>query len=130
MDIEIKGLTMEELEYCARMIISEIEEEANKMAQQKSINKNLCDSCITEGCIFQSGTVRNHCDFYKAESEDELKPCPFCDWSASIETFKVRKGYEANVQCDCCLASMATITYDTEEEARQNAIKAWNRRTK
>ena len=30
------------------------------------INKNLCDSCI-----FQSGIVRNHCDFYKAESEDK-----------------------------------------------------------
>lgn len=35
------------------------------------INKNLCDSCITKGCIFQSGIVRNHCDFYKAESEGE-----------------------------------------------------------
>ena len=31
------------------------------------INKSLCDSCITKGCIFQSGIVRNHCDFYKAE---------------------------------------------------------------
>ena len=35
------------------------------------INKNLCDSCITKGCIFQSGIVRNHCDFYKAKSEDK-----------------------------------------------------------
>lgn len=34
------------------------------------INKSLCDSCITKGCIFQSGIVRNHCDFYKAESEE------------------------------------------------------------
>jgi len=33
-------------------------------------NKNLCDSCTTKNCIFQSGIVRNHCDFYKAESED------------------------------------------------------------
>ena len=33
------------------------------------INKNLCDSCINNGCIFQSGIVRNHCDFYMAESE-------------------------------------------------------------
>lgn len=59
---------------------------------------------------------------------NELIPCPFCNWSASVVTFKVRKGYEANVHCNYCLASMATITYDTEEEARQNAIKAWNRR--
>ena len=33
------------------------------------INRNLCDSCVTKGCIFQSGMVRNHCDFYKSESE-------------------------------------------------------------
>jgi hypothetical protein len=33
-------------------------------------NKSLCDSCITKGCMFQSGIVRNHCDFYKAESEE------------------------------------------------------------
>jgi hypothetical protein len=32
-------------------------------------NKNLCDSCTTKNCIFQSGIVRNHCNFYKAESE-------------------------------------------------------------
>ena len=32
-------------------------------------HKSLCDSCTTQGCIFQSGIVRNHCDFYKAESE-------------------------------------------------------------
>ena len=28
-------------------------------------NKNLCNSCITKECIFQSGIVRNHCDFYR-----------------------------------------------------------------
>ncbi len=59
---------------------------------------------------------------------NELIPCPFCGFTASIETFKVRKGYEANVHCDYCLASMSTITYDTEEEAYLAAIKAWNRR--
>lgn len=26
---------------------------------------NLCDSCINGDCIFQSGIVRKHCDFYK-----------------------------------------------------------------
>lgn len=31
------------------------------------IRRNLCDSCINNGCIFQSGIVRNHCDFYKAD---------------------------------------------------------------
>ena len=33
------------------------------------ISRNLCDSCKTKGCIFQSGIVRSHCDFYRAESE-------------------------------------------------------------
>lgn len=35
------------------------------------IKKSLCDSCLVKGCIFQYGIVRNHCDFYKAESERE-----------------------------------------------------------
>lgn len=34
------------------------------------IERSLCDSCINNGCIFQSGIVRSHCDFYKAESEE------------------------------------------------------------
>lgn len=34
------------------------------------INKNLCDTCKTKGCIFQSGIVRSHCEFYKEESEE------------------------------------------------------------
>lgn len=36
------------------------------------IKRSLCDSCVTKGCIFQSGIVRSHCDFYKAESEDKM----------------------------------------------------------
>lgn len=34
------------------------------------ISRNLCDSCINNGCIFQSRIVRSHCDFYRAESEE------------------------------------------------------------
>ena len=30
---------------------------------------DLCKSCNTKGCIFQSGIARSHCDFYKSESE-------------------------------------------------------------
>lgn len=33
-------------------------------------NKSLCDSCTNNGCILQSGIIRNHCDFYKTESEE------------------------------------------------------------
>lgn len=41
------------------------------MKNGKVVNsdRNLCDSCVTSGCVLQSGIVRNHCDFYKAESE-------------------------------------------------------------
>ena len=35
----------------------------------KVIERSLCDSCTNRGCIFQSGIVRKHCDFYKVESE-------------------------------------------------------------
>lgn len=60
----------------------------------------------------------------------ELKPCPFCgNCDAFLESFKVRKGYEAVVQCNGCLVHMGTITYDTEEEAIEAVKKAWNRRT-
>ena len=43
---------------------------AYKDVTDKCTKKNLCDSCVTEGCIFQSGVVRNHCNFYKAEYEE------------------------------------------------------------
>lgn len=35
----------------------------------KIIERSLCDSCTNIGCMFQSGIVRKHCDFYKAERE-------------------------------------------------------------
>ena len=59
----------------------------------------------------------------------ELKPCPFCGGEALIESFVVRKGFEACVVCCDCLVSMPTITFDTEEEAIDRATRDWNRRT-
>ncbi len=41
---------------------------AKMLEPQESEDK--CKSCITKGCIFQSGIARSHCDFYKAESEE------------------------------------------------------------
>lgn len=39
---------------------------------EKDVNcTDLCESCNTKGCIFQSGIARSHCDFYKTESEEE-----------------------------------------------------------
>lgn len=58
----------------------------------------------------------------------ELKPCPFCGGEAFLEPYRVRKGYEASIQCNQCLCSMSTITYDEEETAIESVVKAWNRR--
>lgn len=55
----------EAMEHNGRMDALESEE---WMAE---INKNLCDSCINDSCIFQTGIVRNHCDFYKSERKFE-----------------------------------------------------------
>lgn len=55
----------------------------------------------------------------------ELKPCPFCGGEALLEPYRARKGYEASIQCNQCLCS---ITYDKEETAIEDVVKAWNRR--
>ena len=71
----------------------------------------------------------------------ELLPCPFCGESVYIEKRPLWNGthgyhgcYEFDIRCtnpDCCctikLGENHTI-YVTEDEARRNAIKAWNRR--
>ena len=59
----------------------------------------------------------------------ELKPCPFCGHEAYLESFPVRKGFEAVVQCYNCNANMQTVTFDTEEAAQQSIAEEWNRRT-
>lgn len=48
----------------------EILQSESKKCGDKISNKSLCDSCINDSCIFQSGIFRNHCDFYKSESEE------------------------------------------------------------
>lgn len=59
----------------------------------------------------------------------KLRACPFCGGEAVLEENKVRKGYEAAVSCNgLCLAHMFSITYDTEQEAVEAVVKAWNRR--
>lgn len=55
--------------------------------------------------------------------------CPCCGGEAVLDSFTVRKGYEANVHCNGgCLLSMQTITCDTLEEAEGAALSAWNHR--
>lgn len=58
----------------------------------------------------------------------ELKPCPFCGGEALLEESRARKGFEACVSCTGCLVMMPTITFDTQEDANEKAMRAWNRR--
>ena len=59
---------------------------------------------------------------------EKLRECPFCGGKALLEEFVVRKGHEACIVCSDCMVCMPTITYDTEEEAREAVVKDWNRR--
>lgn len=75
-------------------------------------------------------------------SEDGLKPCPFCGALVFIEKLPLwrqnGRGYVGsytfdvrcrNPDCGCSVNLPGNDTiYRTEEEARANAIKAWNRR--
>ncbi len=71
-----------------------------------------------------------------------LKPCPFCGTIPIIRKNPLwRVGgqgyygcYEFDIHCDECgcrinMIGVNTI-YNTEEEAKENAIKIWNRRAK
>ena len=58
----------------------------------------------------------------------DLKPCPFCGRKAFLNSYPERKGFGAVVECTSCILQMMTVTYDTENEAEQAAISAWNRR--
>lgn len=66
---KVCGCTIEECEYgfycplVQRMISAPAIIEAEK--KDKIDSKNLCDSCVNNSCIFQSGIIRKHCDFYK-----------------------------------------------------------------
>lgn len=56
---------------------------------------------------------------------NNINPCPLCGRKVVLESFQVRKGWEASIHCECLL-SMSTITCDTKEEAEYLAISAWN----
>ncbi len=62
------------------------------------------------------------------EQTDELELCPFCGYEPVLESFPVRKGFEATITCNDCGACIQTVTCDTEEQAIADAKKKWNRR--
>lgn len=63
-------------------------------------------------------------------SEIELKPCPFCGNTKSVECVKEKNCYGDNYYYVGCVpfyggCGASTCTRDTEDEA----IEAWNRRS-
>lgn len=81
--------------------------------------------CGTTRCSVCPAHISNdsHCilNWLALEAEEELLPCPFC--GGTPEPRHGTSGFY-RVQCDACGSS--TENYDTKEEA----IAAWNRRTK
>ena len=65
------------------------------------ISKNLCDSCINNECIFQSGIIRNHCDFYKAGGTDWKKDEEIIERIAEAVVRKIQdyvRKYSSSIQ--------------------------------
>ena len=63
----------------------------------------------------------------------ELKPCPFCggnNLSAKADWMCCPVEYLGQVHCDDCdmVGPLSEFKYDTEEEAKKDAIAAWNTR--
>lgn len=59
--------------------------------KEKDVNcTDLCKSCNTKGCIFQSGITRSHCDFYKIESE-KAQPKQTNDSCSDFDFDKVKE---------------------------------------
>lgn len=60
---------------------------------------------------------------------EELKPCPFCGGNAYLNCYK-GTNYWWEVSCTLCGASVSSpkIFFPYNKEARNEAIKKWNRR--
>ena len=56
---------------CGRRIsITDIKKKIGHIDEsEETDDPSLCASCKSKECILQTGIVRKHCDFYKAESE-------------------------------------------------------------
>ena len=66
----------------------------------------------------------------------ELKPCPFCGGKAKMQRFELRyyKGcYDIDISCEDCACKSIGLPTDTVyrsiEQAEQNAVENWNRRS-
>lgn len=68
-------------------------------------------------------------------SNIELKPCPFCGEKKFLEVSATERKdrpkciFTARVACLICHGQASNHGFDwTEEEAKEKAIKAWNKR--
>lgn len=52
-----------------KVLISGIKKKVGHIEIEESNEPSLCDSCKNKVCLLQTGVIRRHCDFYKAESE-------------------------------------------------------------
>ena len=66
---------------------------------------------------------------------EKLLPCPFCGSKVKLSRYRLR-GYDGFVEykihctkCGCRISySKNNTIYNTDEEAKKNAITAWNTR--
>lgn len=82
----------------------------------------------TDKHSYPENAVKEWNGLERRKEEKTLFPCPFCGGEALLEEFSARKGFESSVSCCNCPASMASITYDTQEEATEAITEYWNRR--
>lgn len=63
-------------------------------------------------------------------NEIRLKPCPFCGFNRVAIFLEKRTGtkFSGYIQCSCCDAKAGMVFYDSEEKARDGAVRAWNKR--
>lgn len=52
-----------------KVLIKSIKKKVGHIEIEETDEPSLCASCKSEECILQTGVIRRHCDFYKAESE-------------------------------------------------------------
>ena len=71
---------------------------------------------------------KEECKEEKNLSEIKLKPCPFCSGEAEA-MYAPNDINRWGVQCKRCGCTVEVCDWKGVEDTRENAIKAWNRRT-
>lgn len=60
---------------------------------------------------------------------DKLKDCPFCGYDDGyVDVYRYPQGYRVEVSCARCGARVESMTYKTEDIAKERAFALWNAR--